>query len=231
MVALSISIHAPREGGDWSRGISVAYDRDFNPRPPRGGRHGLSDSRLRDLLNFNPRPPRGGRPMANLFIYVADLTFQSTPPARGATAGRDRHFGRYPISIHAPREGGDCHMPKADNNNCRFQSTPPARGATRQGRREESIRCYFNPRPPRGGRREIGKWVQKAFEISIHAPREGGDDNHIPHQIEHSGISIHAPREGGDLGRSFRRARIGYFNPRPPRGGRQQRCTVLPADL
>lgn len=22
-----------------------------------------------------------------------------------------------------------------------------------------------------------------------------------------------------------------YFNPRPPRGGRQQRCTVLPADL
>ena len=33
--------------------------------------------------------------------------------------------------------------------------------------------------------------------ISIHAPREGGDDDEVnaePHTI----ISIHAPREGGD---------------------------------
>ena len=48
----------------------------------------------------------------------------------------------------------------------------------------------------------------KAYIISIHAPREGGD---------------HICRHPGPL--------HGDFNPRPPRGGRQQRCTVLPADL
>ena len=55
----------------------------------------------------------------------------------------------------------------------------------------------FNPRPPRGGRRAVGA-VPQSKEISIHAPREGGDAagrSYIPHQA----ISIHAPREGGDL--------------------------------
>ena len=79
--------------------------------------------------------------------------------------------------------------------------------------------------------------------ISIHAPREGGDRrkhttmccgvifqstppargatlssrNQYMAQI----ISIHAPREGGDgvfYGRFAYQS--GYFNPRPPRGGR-----------
>ena len=35
-------------------------------------------------------------------------------------------------------------------------------------------------------------------EISIHAPREGGDDSHSsPTSL--GSISIHAPREGGDF--------------------------------
>ena len=33
--------------------------------------------------------------------------------------------------------------------------------------------------------------------ISIHAPREGGDDWNRP-LVHVNGISIHAPREGGD---------------------------------
>ena len=55
-----------------------------------------------------------------------------------------------------------------------FQSTPPARGAT-----------------------IIAIGVPKLFYISIHAPREGGDD---------------ALLRGAPVPR--------YFNPRPPRGGR-----------
>ena len=35
------------------------------------------------------------------------------------------------------------------------------------------------------------------FEISIHAPREGGDMA-IGNTFAGAGISIHAPREGGD---------------------------------
>ena len=55
-----------------------------------------------------------------------------------------------------------------------FQSTPPARGGD-QGH---------------GGDRDAGA-------ISIHAPREGGD-NPLNLQELLNSISIHAPREGGD---------------------------------
>ena len=37
------------------------------------------------------------------------------------------------------------------------------------------------------------------MRISIHAPREGGDDD-LHGQLRRAVISIHAPREGGDLG-------------------------------
>ena len=123
-----ISIHAPREGGDvkffFSR-VDIFY---FNPRPPRGGRRRLVSVKT-PSTDFNPRPPRGGRrrPTHNKDMRCG---FQSTPPARGATissscpsicftyfnprpprGGRLQQF-RYwlignPISIHAPREGGD----------------------------------------------------------------------------------------------------------------------------
>ena len=79
--------------------------------------------------------------------------FQSTPPARGATAagacGAEAGHG---ISIHAPREGGD--------------------GAVLVGADDLHD---FNPRPPRGGRLEGKDYQPFERKISIHAPREGGD--------------------------------------------------------
>ena len=78
--------------------------------------------------------------------------------------------------------------------------------------------------------------------ISIHAPREGGDlrtkvryrlyegfqstppargaTNCIKISVHICKISIHAPREGGDFPISNLFQGTGYFNPRPPRGGR-----------
>ena len=150
--SIKISIHAPREGGDHdavpvlrhhlpfqstppARGATRTSTRerkkrmDFNPRPPRGGRLGLSvlhrcidrisihapreggdvylpSGYLSDRVNFNPRPPRGGRRHLINF-HIAISTFQSTPPARGAT----HNF--FLVACHKT-----------------FQSTPPARGAT-----------------------------------------------------------------------------------------------------
>lgn len=52
----------------------------------------------------------------------------------------------------------------------------------------------------------------------------------MPFEMD-STISIHAPRKGGDVSIAKADGIIKNFNPRPPRGGRQQRCTVLPADL
>ena len=37
---LRISIHAPREGGDITKFFINIKRLNFNPRPPRGGRHG-----------------------------------------------------------------------------------------------------------------------------------------------------------------------------------------------
>ena len=60
--------------------------------------------------------------------------------------------------------------------------------------------CDFNPRPPRGGRPADLIENQQRHIISIHAPREGGDDAEIGRRVA-GVISIHAPREGGDAGR------------------------------
>ena len=105
---IGISIHAPREGCDppqaegrcprcryfnprTPRGVrrasvlragGVGY---FNPRTPRGVRRpGLPGLRGR-VPDFNPRTPRGVRLVHGLRL-VATLVFQSTHPARGATA-------------------------------------------------------------------------------------------------------------------------------------------------
>ena len=77
-----------------------------------------------------------------------------------------------------------------------FQSTPPARGATLVLGWLWRDFEYFNPRPPRGGRPLLCDSVF-LHAISIHAPREGGDDQ-VGDNFNQRFISIHAPREGGD---------------------------------
>ena len=206
--------------------------KNFNPRPPRGGRLCWPTTSC-VLPYFNPRPPRGGRRLVAI-PYSAISRFQSTPPARGATNtirqhSKGRRFQSTPpargatfalhhttavdsISIHAPREGGDLIS----------QTLEPEIG-------------HFNPRPPRGGRLDPLSTMRRdglfqstppargatfsrykfphLLMISIHAPREGGDPSRWC-------ISIHAPREGGDRCGVFAVVRISDFNPRPPRGGR-----------
>ena len=79
---------------------------NFNPRPPRGGRHHRREPRDRLQIHFNPRPPRGGRPGETLPNIQASQ-FQSTPSARRATEGGRNRLADYCISIHALREEGD----------------------------------------------------------------------------------------------------------------------------
>ena len=58
---------------------------------------------------------------------------------------------------------------------------------------------YFNPHPPRGGRHRLDRLRDNAYFISIHTPREGGDDYFTAPASHRFHISIHTPREGGDL--------------------------------
>ena len=145
--------------------------------------------------NFNPRPPRGGRPKCTL-VVVGGHRFQSTPSARRATAVKRSTSTAVFISIHALREEGD--------------NRPAGVGP---------VRPYFNPRPPRGGRRRILQHGASLEDISIHALREEGDFAMMSLKPG-LGISIHALREEGDGPKPFHRGWQQYFNPRPPRGGR-----------
>ena len=150
-VRSDISIHAPREGGDPIAAVSFGCRRYFNPRPPRGGRL-LRRACYHISIGFQSTPPARGA-TAGSPVQLPDLVFQSTPPARGATEHRRQITNGIGISIHAPREGGDTTIPP----------------------KKYGPHTYFNPRPPRGGRLQ-GSAGRKALQtISIHAPREGGD--------------------------------------------------------
>ena len=195
--------------------FSQAY---FNPRPPRGGRRKgrftyiayevfqSTPSARRATWDgvqfwlggndFNPRPPRGGRPFPNCQGKNLD-TFQSTPSARRATNVTLGFVEHLNISIHALREEGD--------RSGQDTSAPPE---------------YFNPRPPRGGRRGYapsGRYCSKfqstpsarratcpfcqrleCLKISIHALREESDNASLLIKLKTFSISIHALREESD---------------------------------
>ena len=85
--------------------------------------------------NISIHAPREGGDMLWLKNLPPFRKFQSTPPARGATAAEPRWYSYPVISIHAPREGGDAPSRNQRRRPLTFQSTPPARGATtRPGR-------------------------------------------------------------------------------------------------
>ena len=146
-----ISIHALREESDVMALLWAFQKLYFNPRPPRGGRPPFLP--VSDVpSDFNPRPPRGGRLSISL-LALWSLLFQSTPSARRATECPAQKADPQAISIHALREEGDETATPSSMAVGLFQSTPSARRATLQCLVTWSSHRYFNPRPPRGGRR------------------------------------------------------------------------------
>ena len=237
--SMLISIHALREESDRTRAGRMQGRTDFNPRPPRGERHGYH-------------------------AHLGNVSkFQSTPSARRATASADAETYNRRISIHALREEGDCWSPACCQSGWYFNPRPP-RGGRPRGPWSVDPRWHFNPRPPRGGRPDYVGYRLASFNISIHALREEGDRtmHRMPNQathfnprpprggrprlsatkqcrflfqstpsarratlreavaVQHYYISIHALREEGDHLMGALETIYGDFNPRPPRGGR-----------
>ena len=190
---------------------------NFNPRPPRGGRRSRQSGAFPGD-DFNPRPPRGGRQGFYILLHQR-LYFNPRPPRGGRRREHDRETKWLIISIHAPREGGDTiqsydfiHIPQ-------FQSTPPARGATPTGWEYPLCAPNFNPRPPRGGRRLCVNDRLEHLHFNPRPPR-GGRRRHRQGADRWHYISIHAPREGGDDKVSTAGGLGGLFQSTPPRGGR-----------
>ena len=129
-----------------------APDTDFNPRPPRGGRRGLSATNIRYTAISIHAPREGGD-----FQYFK------------------RSCVKTDISIHAPRVGGDGGINYPPPYKEDFNPRPP-----RGGRRFVRIVSLSLPiisihAPREGGDPEYGYVLGGCHGISIHAPREGGD--------------------------------------------------------
>ena len=78
-----------------------------------------------------------------------------------------------------------------------FLSTLPARGATRCVTPLTGAGIFLSTLPARGAtRHQLFADVEPV--ISIHAPREGSDNDLTEIQKQQALISIHAPREGSD---------------------------------
>ena len=100
-MVIAISIHAPREGGD-STAVMVVTTSSISIHAPREGGDYFTPARA-----------------------ALTMSFQSTPPVKGATTFDIQVDDITGISIHAPREGGD----------------PTPIHIT-------NVLNYFNPRPP-----------------------------------------------------------------------------------
>ena len=194
---MNISTHALREEGDLTaRSTKSCCVNYFYPRPPRGGRP-MARSFFFPSKYFYPRPPRGGR----LLPIVQ-------------TAGKTANF--YPRPPRGGRRGSTTSTSAKGN----FYPRPPRGGRLRFSPTRVQPAQYFYPRPPRGGRhKRIDAEYQKK-KISTHALREEGDSVYAQY-LWAIGISTHALREEGDRGGRRRFYPVGYFYPRPPRGGRR----------
>ena len=193
--ARKISIHALREEGDVREDSQRRKDRNFYPRPPRGGRR-LHAPSFRRCYRISIHALREEGDLRRQHPVPSHMRFLSTPSARRATvsvsSGSSRVSNFYP---RPPRGGRRCQFVQCVND-VQFLSTPSARRATLAANR--------------AARRTI---------ISIHALREEGDPGRC-RSGAHSPISIHALREEGDAMSFFMLSFSFYFYPRPPRGGR-----------
>jgi len=138
---------------------------------------------------------------------------------RGATPSRRATGPRPPVSIRAPRAGGDA-TPGPRHKNTRsfnprppcggrltvldkvpgrlkFQSAPPVRGATTYFVIEGNKQVSFNPRPPCGGRRALEGDPRVRDQFQSAPPVRGATVDELTARATID-VSIRAPRAGGD---------------------------------
>ena len=170
------------------------HERDFYPRPPRGGRplKLWSDEAAELFLST----PSARRATGSIISITSSSGFLSTPSARRATPQKSKSNRNRGNFYPRPPRGGRPSAGPGRAERSRFLSTPSARRA----------QCSCRRRVPPAG-------------ISIHALREEGDLL-CGSCWGVLSISIHALREEGDIAATARETIHGDFYPRPPRGGR-----------
>ena len=165
---------------------------------PREGSDADSPDRETHGAHFNPRSPRGER------------------PSDDDTRCNARYFN--PRSPRGERQRRILELAYLGP----FQSTLPARGAT-------ELRLFLIRKPsfqstlPARGATCLPVSISLehlAFQSTL--PARGATVDFVTYSCRAS-ISIHAPREGSDTLRCGSTVGSGHFNPRSPRGERQQK--------
>ena len=147
--------------------------------------------------------------------------FQSTLPARGATAPEMSPFAPVCISIHAPRTGSDrtlyrylmlsyiisIHAPRTGSD-CQPFQTPPT---------HQRISIHA---PRTGSDVVVDAFKPSRFLISIHAPRTGSDKARAQMVLEGYKFQSTLPARGATIRADMVFYPDGNFNPRSPHGER-----------
>ena len=191
----------------------------FYPRPPRGGRPGISCWISRTGRFLSTPSARRATGLDGLACGDGNADFYPRPPRGGRPDGAGHGRRTCCISIHALREEGDCAGYVVIGDTLVFLSTPSARRATLWLSMSMMITAYFYPRPPRGGRPRIACAWPTSF-IFLSTPSARRATWQLLRLPDHRSISIHALREEGDAISPINPTSGGNFYPRPPRGGR-----------
>ena len=134
--------------------------------PLAGGHHHRS-------VYFNPRSPCGER-LTSLYTAKPLFQFQSTLPVWGATTPRKTSRRWRNISIHAPRVGSDHFRCWYCLKSIHFNPRSPC--GERLGMVDSlGLGNIFQSTLPVWGATVAYPYTQRAFKISIHAPRVGSD--------------------------------------------------------
>ena len=211
----------PARGATFQQLMEHNWQIYFNPRSPHGERLAQSIYLSAPVHYFNPRSPHGERrhlrrhrwQAVQISIHAprtgSDLCpkatrrsgrFQSTLPARGATASF-----RFCYSCSS------------------FQSTLPARGATSARVTGLPLVADFNPRSPHGERLELAKAQIATEEISIHAPRTGSDEVTAWQMQEFTSFQSTLPARGATGLRTTWTMRCRFQSTLPARGATPMR--------
>ena len=125
-----ISIHVPRTGDDKRFDVANTDDRNFNPRPPHGGRR-LPPIWIPAAWQFQSTSPAWGTTPCRYIVIHRRVYFNPRPLHGGRPTSAVSVNGEYTISIHVPRMGDDLASMSPLTPNTVFQSTSPVRGTTR----------------------------------------------------------------------------------------------------
>ena len=214
---VGISIHALRGEGDAARPTTISTAKNFNPRPPWGGRlrlrrcdikrghisiHALrgegdlGDNRAAYYLNISIHALRGEGDKNPETVIYQRFHFNPRPPwgGRHRPSGRrsqTRKFQSTPSVGRATRGSAGDNKRDAD-----FNPRPPWGGRLCLHHRRTPI-FYFNPRPPWGGRQKQRKLIG-CYATFQSTPSVGRATSIPAKTFVFCTISIHALRGEGD---------------------------------